>query len=250
MTARSVLGLLGGAAIVAAGLAIAGCESTQDKSARMAREGRNRLKHQRGLVIARRSRDVKVVSTTTLHDANGAAVVVLMRNRGGRPLARLPIAVEVDDHAGKPVYRNDAPGLETSLVSAAQLPSRGELWWVNDQVQASGTPARAKVVVGEAPAATAPAPRIELRNIRLALDPVSGIALKGDAVNHSRVDQRRLVIYCVARKGGRVVAAGRAIIERLRFGKPAHFTLFFIGNPRGARITLAAPPTGPSGSGA
>ena len=47
--------------------------------------------------------------------------------------------------------------------------------------------------------------------------------------------QRKLVIYGVARKGGSVVAAGRAQIKRLKPGKRARYKIFFIGNPRGAR---------------
>jgi hypothetical protein len=241
------------ACLLLAALALAGCESSQDRSARIKRTGANKLHNQKGLVVSRQSPDVKVLSTATLHDANGAAVVVQMRNVGGRPLTQLPVSVEVDDAAGKPVYRNDAPGLETSLVQAAALPPGGELWWVNDQVQAQGTPARAKALIGASPptAIGGGLPKIELRDVHGEVDPVSGIAAKGKAVNHSAVEQRRLVIYGVALKGNRVVAAGRAIIERLRTdGKPIGFTLFFIGNPRGAQLTLAAPPTVLSAKGA
>ncbi len=224
-------------------LALAGCQSTQDRSAEIKRAGANKLRHQHGLVVTRQSRDVKVLSTATLHDANGSAVVVRLRNVAAQALVQPPISVEVDDAAGKTVYRNDAPGLETSLVQAALLPARGELWWVNDQVQAAGTPARARAVVGDARPTAGPTPRIGLRDVHLFDDPVSGLAVKGQAFNRSRIDQPRLVIYCVARRGGHVVAAGRAIIERLRTDKPSRFTVFFIGNPRGAQLTLAAPPT-------
>jgi len=53
------------------------------------------------------------------------------------------------------------------------------------------------------------------------------------------------VISCVARRGGRVVAAGRAIVDRLgaKGTKPQLFRIFFIGNPKGAKLTLFAPPT-------
>ncbi len=47
----------------------------------------------------------------------------------------------------------------------------------------------------------------------------------------------------VARRGGRIVAAGRAIVPLVKPGKKAKFNLFFIGNPKGARVTLSAPPT-------
>ena len=61
--------------------------------------------------------------------------------------------------------------------------------------------------------------------------------------NRSDVEQRRLVVACVARRGGRVVAAGRAIVNRLAPGKSASYHVFFIGDPRGARMTVVAPPT-------
>jgi hypothetical protein len=78
---------------------------------------------------------------------------------------------------------------------------------------------------------------------RLEQDPVSGVAAVGFAANRSRVEQRKVVIFAVARKGRRVVAAGRAQINRLKAGQRARFTIFFIGDPRGARISLEAPPT-------
>jgi hypothetical protein len=232
-----------GVALVAGSLPLAGCESSQDKSRRLARESRNKLQNAKGLVVKRENPDVRIVSTATLRDENGAAVVVRMRNVGSAALAQLPVAVELDDARGRALYKNDAPGLETSLVQAAMLGKGGELWWVNDQVTAASRPAKVRALVGDAKAAAGKAPRIVLRGARVVVDPVDGVAVKGQAINRSGIDQRRLVIYCVALKGGRVVAAGRAIIERLRPDKPTRFTIFFIGDPRGARLALAAPPT-------
>jgi hypothetical protein len=233
-----------------AALAVAGCQSTQDRSAEIKHEGLRKLKRQHGLVVTRQNPNVKILSTATLHDANGSAVVVQMRNLTPQALSKPQISVEIDDPAGRPVYRNDAPGLEDSLVGASLLPARGELWWVNDQVQPSGTLARVKALVGDAKPTPGPTPRIDLRGLRLYDDPVSGVAVKGQAFNRSKVEQPRLVIYAVARKGGKVVAAGRGIIERLRTGKPSRFTAFFIGDPRGAQVLLSAPPTALTAKGA
>ena len=243
MSRRRPAGVSGLVLVALGSLLLAGCESTQDKSRRIARDGRHKLEQAKGLVVTKQNPDVRVVSAATLRDENGAAVVVRLRNVGRAPLAQLPVAVELDDAHGKAIYRNDTPGLETSLVSAAMLARGDELWWVNDQVTAPGPAAKVKALVGQARPATGSAPRIELRGVHVATDPVDGVSVKGQAINHSAIDQRRLVIYAVARRGSRVVAAGRAIIERLRPSKPAHFTIFFIGNPRGARLTLAAPPT-------
>ena len=68
------------------------------------------------------------------------------------------------------------------------------------------------------------------------------MAAVGFAANRSKVEQRKLVIFAVARKGGRVVAAGRAQINRVKPRKRTRYTIF-IGNPRGARISPEAPPT-------
>jgi hypothetical protein len=245
MSGRVLLLAAAGGAVL-----LAGCQSTQDRSAEIKRKGLKKLANQHGLVVSRQTPDVRILSTVTLHDSNGSAVVVRMRNLAPRPLVQPPIAVDVEDAAGKSIYRNDTPGLETSLVQAALLPARGELWWVDDQVQPSGTPARAKALVGNARQATGPVPRVDLREVHIFIDPVSGVGVKGQAFNRSRIEQPRLVIYCVARKHGRVVAAGRSIIERLRVDKPSRFTVFFIGDPRGAALTLAAPPTALSAKGA
>ena len=57
--------------------------------------------------------------------------------------------------------------------------------------------------------------------------------------------QKRLTIFCVARKGAKVVAAGRGILDVLppAGAKPTRFTVFFIGNPKGAKLSFSAPPT-------
>jgi hypothetical protein len=69
------------------------------------------------------------------------------------------------------------------------------------------------------------------------------VAATGFAANRSKVDQRKLVITAVARRAGRIVAAGRAQIPRLKPGKRARFQIFFIGDPRGAHLDLEAPPS-------
>jgi hypothetical protein len=224
-------------------LALSACESTQQRSARLKAAGVRELGAQKGLRVTQRNPDVRVVGTAVLRDENGVAVVVALRNRADRPLGRVPVAIDVRGAGGKSVYRNDQPGLDPSLVEASALPGRGELLWVDDQVTASGTPRRVVALAGRS-RRTAPRslPRIELSAPRLSEDPATGIEAVGVVRNASRVDQKRLVVFCVARRGGKVVAAGRAIVQRLAAGKHARYHVFFIGDPRGARLTVAAPP--------
>lgn len=232
--------------LAAVGLAplLSGCESSQAKSARLEKQGAQQLAGERGLVVRKQNADVRAVATSVLSDENGTAVVVVLRNRAVQAVGHVPVAIDVQGAGGKSVYRNDLPGLDPSLVEATGVPAKGELEWVNDQVTASGTPKRVEATIGaERGVAPRELPKLELTQPRLIEDRVTGIEAVGRVANRSDVEQRRLVVSCVARRGERIVAAGRAIVNRLAPGKSASFHVFFIGDPRGARITVVAPPT-------
>ena len=225
-----------------------GCESTQSKSARLKSHAKGALDEGRGVVVKRENPAVKVLATSTIRDRNGEAVVVRLRNLGKRPLADLPISVRLADSTGKPVYTNTTPGLEAALAHVAFLGPGQELFWVNDQVVSSGRPAQARTLVGTSRPVRGAPPRIEVTGVHLEQDPVSGISAAGRVINHSKLLQRRLPVFCVARRGDRIVAAGRAILEKVKPGAAAGFTVFFIGNPRGARLTATPLPTAWKGS--
>ena len=220
-----------------------GCESTQEKSAELQANSKGAIDEGDGLVVKQQNPDVKVLSTSTLKDKNGEAVIVRMRNVGKRPLANLPVSVRLADRAGKAVYTNTQPGLEEALAHVAFLQPGQELFWVNDQVVSTGKPAQAKTLVGASKRVDGSAPEIEVKDVRTERDPVSGISVTGRVLNHSSVLQRRMPVFCVARRGDSVVAAGRAILEKVRPGKSARFTIFFIGDPRNARLTVTPLPT-------
>jgi hypothetical protein len=74
----------------------------------------------------------------------------------------------------------------------------------------------------------------------------TGRYLTGTVVNPSRRVLRSVPIFAVALKGSRVVAAGRAIVPKLPAAsspKKVVFRLFFVGEPRGARIALTVAPS-------
>lgn len=233
------------AAAALALLAVAGfsaCQSTKDKSAELEAQGGTQLLSEEGLEIKRRNPDVKVTSTTVLSGSEGSsAVVVDLHNDSSANLTEVPILIEVTNSKGKPFYKNDIPGLEPALASVPYIPAHGDVEWVNDQVLGVGTPRSVEVTVGTGGGTwSGEIPHIEVSQPKLAGDPVSGVSAIGDVVNETGEDQRRLLIYVVARKGDEVVAAGRGAIEHLKPDrKKLKYTVFFVGDPSGAELTLS-----------
>jgi hypothetical protein len=241
MTLRTAVCLLACTGPVVLGAA--GCESTQSKSQKLAKKGAKAITGQKGLAIERKSRVARVLSASVLHDANGTAAVVVVRNTTNRPLGRVPLSIDVTA-ARKSVFKNDDPGLEPSLTGIASMRPRQTMAWVNDQVLSE---AKATAVTAVAGAGSGSPPRslpdIAVGPPKLGGDPTSGIAAEGPIRNRSKLEQKKLVLFAVAIKGDKVVAAGRGQIERLKPGRKANYQIFFIGNPRGARIQVVAPPT-------
>ena len=234
---------LAGLALALALLAPTACESTQAKSAKLKAKGQKAL-NEKGLDVTKRNADVQVVAKKVLHDANGSAVVVVMRSRAAAPLRGVPVEIEVFDAKGKSIFKNDQPGVDKSLVGPSILPPREEFAWVHDQVAASGTPESVKVTPGAAKGTVeGQLPEIEVSAPHLAGDVTSGIEATGTVRNASKVEQQDLVLYCVARRGADIVAAGRGGIPRLKVGQKRSYHVFFIGDPRGAKLSIEAPPT-------
>jgi hypothetical protein len=226
-------------------LGIAGCESTQDTSARLKILGARAIAQQQGLVITARNPDVSVVRTAVLTDQNGTAAVVILRNRKQAPLGVVPISINVLGSGGKSVFKNNAPGLEPSLVSTAALPPGAELAWVDDQVTPSGKAMSVKAVAGAGGrGAPSTLPKVDIGSPRVINDPTSGLEVTGRVTNRSSLPQLKLFVYVVGWRGDTIVCAGRGAIQRLNPGGHADFHVYPIGNPHDAtRFTIAAPPT-------
>jgi hypothetical protein len=227
---------------VMAGSTLTACQSSQDKAKEI--QAQAQAAAPKPLVIPKPNKDVKVDDTALLHDQNGDAVVVEVTSRSNQTLVDIPILVDIRDAQGKTIEKNDTAGLDFALNHIAVLKPHETFTWVNDQLQPSGIPKSAKVTIGE-PEAKPPAklPEIVVSPPKLGHD-ISGAKVSGTVTNRSQLDQSQLVLFAVARQGGRVVAAGRGLIKKSKVGaKPANYVIFFIGNPDGADVTIDAPPT-------
>jgi hypothetical protein len=237
--------LFAGALALFAVVALGGCQSTQSRSAELEDENATVLLEEDGLSVGKEDPDIEVVSTTVLSEAEGSAVVVELHNDSGQDLVDVPIAIDVRDAKGRGVYRNDAPGLEQALVAVPYIPADGDATWVHDQVLATGKPAsvEVKVGVGGVPF-SGELPEIEVSEPKMEGDPTSGVVADGDVINRTGEDQNRFLIYGVARRGGKVVAAGRGAIEHLKpEAKKVPYNVYFIGDPSGAELSLYEYPT-------
>jgi len=235
------------AALAALALALGGCESTQEESARLeAASKREKALHPalaaKGLSIAHRSTRARVLEAVALHGSEGAAVAVTVRNDTSTPLRAVPIAITLRSAAGKTVYQNDAPGLEPSLTRISALAPHGSLTWVDDQIPAGEAPASVSAELGEAsPEGGGPEPQIEVSGVHIA-EAATGEA-SGTVRNRSGVAQQHLVVYVAARRGTQVVAAGRAVLPEVGAGASVPFQVFLVGSTAGARLQASAPAT-------
>lgn len=236
------------AASALAALALMGCETNAQRSAKLEKAAlAQRLAHpqisQKGVVVAAENAKVKIIETAVLHDENGVAAVAVVRNESSKLLHDAPIAITVNDAKGAKLYQNDSPGLDSTLVSVPVLRPHKETVWIDDQIQTAGVPAKASARVGEAPATTATLPRLSVSGVHTFEDPSNGVGVEGTVSNSSKVAQQELVVYVVGRRGGRIVAAGRAVLAEVAAGQGTAFQVFCIGNPRGAKLEASAPAT-------
>ncbi|HEX5923972.1 MAG TPA: hypothetical protein VFY45_09075 [Baekduia sp.] len=245
---------LGLPVLAAVPLVLGGClgvETTPEKSAKKAKSAVNTIAHQKGLTIGKLNGAIKVEDSAIVQDANGVAAVVRVKNTGATQVT-LPLAITISDAKGKKLYANDTPGLDASLTSLPVLEAGQEADWVNNQILVAGKASKVAAQVGTAKGkpGAGTLPKIVLSNIKAGRDE-DGNYVKGTVANESAIAQKRLVVSCVARDGDKVLAAGRAVVDRLapaaESKKPTTFTVFFIGDPQQAQLACTAPPTVLSG---
>lgn len=235
------LAVLGLVALALSGL-LSGCETTAEKSARLAREAKHVTLSEKGLVITRRSADVEVVATAIVHDSERAAAIVTLRNRSAHAERAVPIAITVRDSRGRTLLQNNAPGLESALVSVPSIGPHATVAWVDDQLPPTGPPASVSANVGASPPQSRPQPAVAVSAARISEDPANGVIAGGTVVNRSKVAQSGLAVFAIARRGGKIVAAGRAIVPELAPGASTSFQASLVGAPSGARLAVVASP--------
>lgn len=232
------------AALIGATVALAGCTTTQERSAALA-EGAENAAEAKKFNVGKTNPDLEAADVVRLAGEGAAAVVVRVKNSSKATQVAVPIGLDLYAEDKSSIYTNRVDGLEPALNNLAVAPP-GESWWVNNQIP-TDEPARTRVRIGTSKIATPPTelPEIEVSEDLKIGEDVGVITGSGTVSNESAVDQQRLTIYAVAFDDGKVVAAGRAVIDRLpaKSKKPAKFNVYFTGDPRGAKLRVFAPPS-------
>jgi hypothetical protein len=223
---------------------LAACESNQERSAAIGRKGKHEIAASTAFKLGAANADVSVLSTTLIDGVGGAQAVAVQLRDTGAAQADVPVLLQARRGAGAPLYSNATAGLQPSLQQIALLTPGQPVWWVDDQVLGAPSQASLSVRVGTGrPAAKVPS--VTASATALASQG-AGTYLTGTLTNRSGVAQPNLPVFAVGERGGKVVAAGRAIVPRLPASAtpvPAAFKVFFVGNPAGAQISVTVAPT-------
>jgi hypothetical protein len=215
--------------------------STAEKSAEIEKHAKHEKLSLTGVSVTKESANVEVTASTVVHSSEGAAVVVELKNASSRAIENAQIEITVRDAKGGVLFQNDQPGAERALTTVSLLPPGKRTVWVDDQVQTTGVPTSVIARVGEGTPASGGAPKVSVSGTHLTEEGEVGAA--GNVTNGSQVGQQHLVVYAVARKGNKIVAAGRAGIPEVAANATMPFQVYFIGDPKGAQIEVSAPPT-------
>jgi hypothetical protein len=227
--------------MVVAVVPLAGCTTTQERSAELAKNASKAAAAKR-FNVGRTSRVLKAASITTLKGDGANTVVVKVENRSTDPQVMTPIGVDLYDAKKASIYTNRIDGLDAALNNIP-LAEPGTSWWVNNQLPGA-TAARTRVRIGTPKAPPTEIPKLEVSSVELTEDAGTKVA-RGKVTNLSTVAQLRLTVFAVAVKDGRVVAAGRAVIEKVgpKGSKRQPFNVYLTGDPTGAKLEVSAPPS-------
>jgi hypothetical protein len=225
---------------------LSACQSTAEHSAELEKSAKHERLALRGISVTRENPNVRVVGSTVVHSNAGTAVVVALRNTSKRTIVDAPIEITVRDAKGAVLFQNDQPGADSALTHVSLLEAGREAAWVDDQVQIPAPPgppaASASAVVGPGTQPSGSVPSLRVSGTTLGGEGEETGA-SGTVTNLSKVPQEHLVVYALARKAGRIVAAGRAVLPEVGAGASVPFQAYFVGDPRGARIEASAPAT-------
>jgi hypothetical protein len=216
-----------------AAIALAGCETTEQKSAQIAKRVGNQRADAQQTKIAAANKSVRILRSAIVRGAGGSAAVLELENTSAATQRDIPIVITAYGASGKAVYTNNTVGASSPTGELSLLAGHATAWWVDSNVLSSaGEPVRLVAQIGAGSTGAAPAP---LRSANLVGGSnFVGPYIGGSATNASDSALSDVTVYAVALAGGRVVAAGQSLIPVLSAHRSTSFEVTVIGSPKGA----------------
>jgi hypothetical protein len=224
-------------------LGFAACETTQDKAARLAVRS-DRQSDRKPIQVHRVDHQVKVVRASLVRGSGGAAVAVTLRNTGSTPVNDLPILVGVKTAAGGDQPLNGDGHLPYFQAHAPAIAPGEEATWVFTTQDDLASAESAYAKVGEpSPSPVTTASRVPALGVHTDSHSTGGDTVQATVSNDTGLPQYDVAVYAWADRDGQLVAAGHAQISDLNEGDTSTVKVALIGNPEGADVHVAAPPT-------
>lgn len=231
------------AALLVLVLALAGCDTTQQQSARAKLTATRLLAGRDPLLVRTPDPAIRVGRVELVRHAGAAAVVVELHNTSAAPLTDLPISVGLATDRRHRRYLNRRGGLGYFENHVAAIPARGETTWVFTTHRLAGASGRPFAVVGAPARPPISSASGRLPDIAATATSPAGPRVGVRLLNGAGVPQYGLPVYVLARRGSRYVAAGRVTVAHLGSHAGAAVKVRLIGTTRGAALTVLAQPT-------
>jgi hypothetical protein len=234
-----------GCTVVAAGIAVAGCATTQQEAVRLQLNSARIRASENPTKVAVAGRALRVTRVELVRGRGGSAIVVRLHNPGKRTISDLPISVGVRKGAARQRPLNVRSSSELSYFGAhvPVIAAGRTVTWVYATSHQAPAGARPYAIVGARPSVRAP---------RVTTAPVISASAAGKPTtarvavtlhNRSSTPQYQLQVYVVARHGRQYVAAGALTVPHLGSGGTHTVTVPLLGHPARGRLELEALPT-------
>jgi hypothetical protein len=233
-----------GCTVVAAGIAVAGCATTQQEAVRLRLNSARIRVSEKPTKVAVAGRALRVTRVALVSGRSGSAIVVRLHNPSRQTVSDLPISVGIRKGAGRQRPLNVRSSAELSYFDAhvpVIAPGR-TVTWVYTTTRRVPAGARPYAIVGVRPSVRAPS---------VDAAPVIGAIAAGAATtarvavtlhNQSSIPQYQLQVYVVARHGRRYVAAGALTVPHLDDGGTHTVDVPLLGHRGQGRLALEALP--------
>lgn len=220
-------------------LAISGCDTTREKSARAKLATERIVTSDKAVKIKRQNPDVSVVRVTLLREKRRSAFAVELRSKSSRTISDLPVLVGVQTSSGERKIVNAKAKTPYFQSHLAAIAPRSEAWFVVEPERRvpRGKPFAIVGTPSHRQLAGQKIPKVALTELVLGARRVTG-----KVTNESGFPQYSIQLYAVAEAKGAVVAAGAASVIKSGTGESQTFAISLIGRaPRGAAKVSALP---------